>query len=286
MGTPEQASHARRHEALVLDLDGTLVADDGGVRPAVREALRAALSRGVKVMIATGRSELGTREVALELGLELPCVVYNGGGLWCPATDALLEERLLSNRSLQRTLAFARAERLQAIVMVAGRKCATPPSNDVERRGLEGLEGLEVVEWDELPTEYVMRVTLQSARHGRSEDFCARFEAEVSEPLYLTHFPLAWLANHRGSPLQVVDVQPPSRGKGEALRYLEECHGIAPERVVVVGDATNDLPMFERAGLAVAMANSMAETLAAAHRVIGDCNGDTLAELVEELFGA
>jgi hydroxymethylpyrimidine pyrophosphatase-like HAD family hydrolase len=53
---------------------------------------------------------------------------------------------------------------------------------------------------------------------------------------------------------------------------------------VAVGDATNDIPMFERAGLSVVMENGMTEALAAAKRVIGSNNSDALARLVEELF--
>ena len=56
------------------------------------------------------------------------------------------------------------------------------------------------------------------------------------------------------------------------------------QRVVAVGDATNDVPMFEAAGLGVAMANGMPEARAAADRVIGDNNSDALAELLDELF--
>jgi hydroxymethylpyrimidine pyrophosphatase-like HAD family hydrolase len=54
--------------------------------------------------------------------------------------------------------------------------------------------------------------------------------------------------------------------------------------VVAVGDADNDLPMLEAAGLAVAMQVSMPRVLALAHRVIGSNNSDTLADLIEELF--
>jgi hydroxymethylpyrimidine pyrophosphatase-like HAD family hydrolase len=102
--------------------------------------------------------------------------------------------------------------------------------------------------------------------------------------VYLTHFPLDALAPHRGSPLQVVDVQPPCRGKGEALRWLEESLGIPPTRVVAVGDAGNDVPMFERAGLSVCMANALEPARRAAKRSIGSCNTDAIADLVDELF--
>jgi hydroxymethylpyrimidine pyrophosphatase-like HAD family hydrolase len=42
--------------------------------------------------------------------------------------------------------------------------------------------------------------------------------------------------------------------------------------------------MFVRAGLAVAMGNAMPDALAAAARVIGTNDTDTIGALVEELF--
>jgi len=82
----------------------------------------------------------------------------------------------------------------------------------------------------------------------------------------------------------VVDLQPPCRGKAEALRVLEEQYGIPRERVVAVGDATNDLPMLAAAGLSVAMGDGMPEARRAASRIIGGHDSTAIAELVEELF--
>ncbi len=65
---------------------------------------------------------------------------------------------------------------------------------------------------------------------------------------------------------------------------LEELYGIPEHRVVAVGDATNDIPMLESAGLAVAMGDGMEEARAVAHRVIGGHDSTAIAELVDELF--
>jgi HAD superfamily hydrolase (TIGR01484 family) len=236
------------------------------------------------VLIATGRSELGTAPVARELGLELPCVVFNGAGLWCPRSGKLLEERLLSNRTVGRVLDHAAERQWLTVVMQNGVKLASPPEGPVEGQALQWLDGLRIVPRAQLPREFAIRITVYSRDHGDSARLAQEVEGVIAGPVYLTHFPLAWLATHRESPFDVVDVQPPCRGKGEALRWLAEERQIDPRRVVAVGDATNDLPMFERAGLAVAMGTSMPEARAAAHRVIGDCNTDALADLVAELF--
>ena len=268
----------------MLDLDGTLVADDGAVRPRVVAALADLVDRGVAVQIATGRSEAGTRAVARELGVRLPCVVYNGAALWCPRRDELIEERVLSNRAVERTLAFAEAHGLQCVVMQRGGKFATPPRDAIELSALSRLEELHLTPFDRLPREYVIRITLFSSRHGETRAFSKALDDALSMPIYLTDFPLNLLATHRDSPLSVVDVQPPCRGKGEALRYLEEELSIPAQAVVAVGDAGNDIPMLTAAGMGVAMGAASPEVVAAARRQIGSCNSDAIADLIEELF--
>lgn len=276
---------ARDYDALVLDLDGTLLDDSSALPAYTAEALRAATERGVRVMIATGRSNLSAHDVLVELGLEAPAIVFNGAGLYCARRRRLLEERTLSNRTLERTLSFAHAHGHLPVVMCAERKFALAPRDAAEESALALMTGLEIVEREALAAaEYVIRVTLFSTRHARSDEFAAELERAVGLPLYTTHFPLSALASHRASPLHVLDIHPPCRGKGEAMRVLEELYGIPAARVVAVGDATNDLPMFELAGLSVAMENSMGEAKRAAKRVIGSNNGPAIAELVAELF--
>jgi hydroxymethylpyrimidine pyrophosphatase-like HAD family hydrolase len=274
----------RKYDAICLDLDGTLVTDQGSVLPRTVKALRAAEERGVRVMIATGRSEGGTIQVLEELGLSTPALVYNGAGFWCPVERRMIEERVLSNRTVAESLAWADEVGALAVVMQSGAKYVAPPRTPEERGAISQLEDLHIVPAAELPREVLMRITLFSGAWPDSGAFHDAFVAAVRRPTYLTHFPLCALVQHRGNPLDVVDVQPPCRGKGEALRYLTEAYGIPPERVVCVGDAGNDVPMLAAAGLAVAMENAFDSALAAAHRVIGSNNTESIAELVEELF--
>lgn len=274
------------YRAILLDVDGTLVDDSGRIRPRNLAVLRDLHERGVRVMVSTGRSEGGTRPIVEALGISHPAVVYNGAAIWCPEGDRMLEERVLSNQAVARSLAFAETADLMAVVMRNGEKVAVEPRDAVERSAIDRMEDLRyVAASSELPREYLTRVTVLSPGHDDSQVLHDQLEAAIDAPTYLTHFPLSALAEHRASPMQVVDVQPPCRGKGEAVRWLWEVHGIEPAAVVAIGDANNDLPMFEAAGLAVAMENGMPCAHAAADRVIGNCNSDAIAELLTELFG-
>jgi Cof subfamily protein (haloacid dehalogenase superfamily) len=274
----------RNYDAILLDLDGTLVDDDDRIHPRTLAALRAASARGVRVMVATGRSELATIPVLEQLALGDPAIVFNGAGVWCPARKRLLEERVLSERTLARAVRFGEERGHMTVTMCAGVKYATEPRNEVEGRALRDMTGVTYVPREKLVTARALRVTLFSDRHATSDDFAAEVEAALAQPVYITHFPLACLPHHRTSRLLVCDVHPPCRGKAEALRWLREEHGIPPERVVAVGDAGNDVPMLEAAGLGVAVENAYPDALAAADRVIGPNTGDAIGALVEELF--
>lgn len=273
------------YRAIVLDVDGTLVDDEGAIRAKTLERLRAAEASGVRVMLATGRSEMGTIPILRELGFDTPAVVFNGAGVYCPVEERLLEHRVLGQDTIQRTFEFAYREDLMMMVAVVGRKFVSHPRDEHERQAVELLEALDLVPREELPDRALVRASVFSRRHGSADQFAATFSALLEEQVYLTWFPLNVLADQRGNELQVVDVQPECGGKREALRVLQDRYEIAPEEVVCVGDASNDVPMLEAAGLGVAMGNGMSEAHAAADRVIGDNNTDALADLIDELFG-
>ena len=216
----------RSFEALLLDLDGTLVDDRGDVGPRVTASLRGAAQRGVRVMVVTGRSERATHRVLEELGLEGVAVVYNGAGVYCYRRRRLLEERQLPPPTLAAALAVARRESYLTVLQRAGAKFATAPRDDHEQAAIAHYEGLQLIADGRLPTEGAIRVSLFSPRHPSSDAFCRELEEALDQPCYTTHFPLRTLARHRASPMNVVDVHPPCLGKAEALRVLEEHYGI------------------------------------------------------------
>lgn len=275
---------ARNYDAILLDLDGTLVDEHDRIHPHTLRSLRAAADRGARVMIATGRSELATIPVVEQLGIDNPAVVFNGAALWCPSKRRLIEERVLSERTLARLVKFGTESGLMTVAMCDGAKFATSPRDDAEASALRDMTGVHHVEPGAMLHLRAMRVTFFSQKHATSDELAVEVERTANQPVYITHFPLNCLPHHRASKLIVCDVHPPCRGKAEALRWLLDEHAIRPERVVAVGDAGNDVPMMTEAGLGCAMGNAYPEALAVADRVLGPNDTGTIGELVDELF--
>lgn len=274
----------REYDAIVVDLDGTLLDRQGHLPEANRDALRAAAAAGVRVMVATGRSKIATLPVLEQLGIDSLAVMFNGAAVWDPGRGRMIEERTLSERTLERVLAYGETHDDLTLVMLADEKYVLHPRSERETQALRGLHGLQPVTRAELRREYTIRVTFIGERHGDSADYERELLSHVDLPVYLTHFPLSILPGHETSAMHAVDVHPPCRGKAESLRVLQDHYGIAAERVVAVGDAPNDEPLLSRAGLGVAMGNAVPSTRAVARRVIGHHDGPAVAELVRELF--
>ena len=68
--------------------------------------------------------------------------------------------------------------------------------------------------------------------------------------------------------------------KGRALARLLAELGVAPERVIAVGDTEGDIPLVEAAGYAIAFNSSSPELSA---RVDYDCRGDDFREVFEAI---
>ena len=274
---------ARSYDALLLDLDGTLLTSEERIHPGTRAALDAAREAGVVVMTVTGRSLVSAEPVMDELAFDTPTVLFNGCAVWCPKERKLVEERTLSNRTNRRIHEWAHGRDAQVIVMTARDKVTHEPRTDAERRNFEGFYGMQFAPREELLREYTIRISVLV--NEPDSDRVARELEEVCDGLvYVSHFPLSMLPRHRTNPYSAVDAHPPCRGKAEALRLLEERYGIRSERVIAVGDGDNDVPMLEAAGLGVAMGNAEGVALRAADRVIGRNDTPAIAELVEELL--
>jgi len=266
------------YDALVFDLDGTLLDAQGRVTPRTRDEIVRARDRGYTVVIATGRSLAGTREVHAELGLDTDVVCYNGAWIgrrdgtspwhYAPIPDDLLREV---------TGAEARAEfhfRHQGEA-----KYTTRTGHPHHPRVTRWYTNAVVVDppTGVLPDRDLLRVSLFFQGPEVVDAAWDTLSGEARERLDKNVFPMSIFPEFADVDLVLCEVQRRGLGKAETLRFLLERHGIPPERVVAVGDQANDLPLLREAGLAVAMGNAIPEAMEVADVVIGDHRAEGVA---------
>jgi Cof subfamily protein (haloacid dehalogenase superfamily) len=81
-----------------------------------------------------------------------------------------------------------------------------------------------------------------------------------------------------------LDITSPGANKGDAFSKLAELLAIPTPEVAVIGDGHNDVPMFSRAGLSIAMGNASPEVQQAADVVTESNRADGFAEAVRRLI--
>lgn len=270
-----------RYDALVFDLDGTLLDGAGAVTPATRREVARARALGFLVLLATGRSVAGAAEAHAALDLDTDIVAYNGA--WIGPRDggtpwhyATIPDDLVAHlRPVESRAAFHFRHHRAS-------KYTAPTPHPDHARVMAWFRNVVAVDPEAagLPSAELLRVSLfyasmeesHAAWDDLTEDARARLHREV--------FPLALFPEFEDVGLVLTEVQRKGRGKSEALRLLAERHGVPPERVVAVGDQHNDLPLLRDAGLAVVMGNGVPAAKALADVVVGDHREDGVARFL------
>jgi hypothetical protein len=272
-----------RYDALVLDLDGTLLDGQGRVTDATRDAIARLRDRGWVVLLATGRSLSGTRQIHAELGLDTDVVCYNGAWIgrrdgscawhYAPIPDELLHEV----RAVESRAEFHFRHQGEA-------KYTTRTAHPHHPRVTSWYTNAVVVDpppAGALPDRDLLRVSLFFEGAEAIDHAWRALSGEAKDRLHREVFPMSIFPEFTDVGLVLCEVQRRGLGKAEALRYLLERHGIPSERVIAVGDQMNDLPILREAGLAVAMGNAVPEARAVADVVIGDHREDGVARWIE-----
>jgi hydroxymethylpyrimidine pyrophosphatase-like HAD family hydrolase len=81
-----------------------------------------------------------------------------------------------------------------------------------------------------------------------------------------------------------VDITHPRANKGEVVRVLAKMLKIEPSEVATLGDMPNDIAMFERSGLSIAMGQSSDEVKRAATQVTASSEDEGFASAIERLI--
>lgn len=261
---------------VALDLDGTLLTDAVTLEPRAREAIRRVKDKGVIVTLATGRMFSSARPYAVELGLELPLIVYHGAQVRHSGTGAVLYERVIP-----RPLALVLIKKIKEYnyaynVYLDDRLYVEHIQTENEeyawRAGVE-LHQVEDME-DLLEQQPKGPLKIVALNEGPALDpLEAAIRREVGDGIYIT----------RSLPTYL-ELLHPEVNKARGLQALAELEGIRPEEIMVFGDSYNDVQMFRYAGLAVAMANAPAEVQAAADYVTGSNNDGGVAQALEKFI--
>ena len=260
---------------VALDIDGTILDEDGTISDAVSAQVRRLADAGHAVMLATGRSAAAALPILDRLEITPQYVVCSNGAITMHRdADAPMGYRrewveTFNPSEVLRSIRSHLGNARFAVEDEHGFYRYTEPIPDATI----GMDS-ERVAFDELLVHPATRVVVISPDHDM-EDFLAVVERMG---LNRVSYAIGWTA--------WLDIAPDGVNKATALEKVRSALGIPPERVMAVGDGRNDIEMLlwaSVAGRGVAMGESPDEVMAAGSESTASVKHDGLAQALRSL---
>lgn len=258
-----------------IDIDDTLIGPDKTPSPLNIRKVRELQERGVRVILATGRSRRNMTPYCRALGLSDTMVATYGARVWHSATGETLHQMNLPAREAREVIEEGRRRGLEVICFTPEGVLAEGPTAWVAaiRQAGGGEEPLHWARLDGAERDDVERVVWLGAAEA-----LGALEEEVTQRL------AGRLTVIRTLPF-ALEFFAAGVNKAVGVEAVARLGGIAPEEVMAFGDSAQDLPMLEWAGLGVAMPHGPAELLEAAERVAPEGDPETaLARAIDEIL--
>lgn len=265
---------AGRRLLVALDIDGTIVTYDDEMSAEVKQAVADVVAAGHELVLATGRSVVGTVPIAQRLGLSTGWAVSSNGAVISrldPDQPQGYEISDVTTFDPGPALRALRTELPDALYAVEDLGRGFRMSSAFPDDELQGEH--RVVPFEELTEVPATRVVVRSFGHT-TEDF---HEIVTRLGLHEVTYAIGWTA--------WLDLTPAGVSKASALDLLRQREEIPEDATVAVGDGHNDVEMLGWAARGVAMGQADEVTKAAASEVTGTIADDGLVPVLRSLVG-
>jgi len=245
---------------IALDIDGTLLDSTSEVPAANREAVQAAVEKGIEVALVTGRRF----DFALPIAMQIPCpltMIVNNGALVKSKDGVTHLKHLLPQETARAVLGFIPRRRAGTAVVFDRPRANQVIYEEIDwedpRRKAYFVRNREFIA-EVCPLEDCLTEDpIQVMYSGSVSDMQSVYAALREAPKALEFSLAMTFYDHRD--FGMVDVIRLNCSKGATLAQWSEQRGFGREEVMAIGDNFNDREMLEFAGLPVVMANSVPE---------------------------
>jgi Cof subfamily protein (haloacid dehalogenase superfamily) len=270
--TPANGQAAKPIKMVIADVDGTLVTQEKVLTKRAADAVLRLHDAGIQFSVTSGRPPRGMAMLIDPLKLVQPLAAFNGGVLIQPDLATVVDQNFLPAGVPEQVIDSIEKHGLDVWIYTAtdwfvrdvnGAHVAReqwtvkfPPKVVKTFDGLLGRVAKIVGVSDNL--EGVAKCEKDVQQSGGTHISAAR-----SQPYYL-------------------DVTHPNANKGEVVLAMSKLLNIPVEQIATLGDMPNDVLMFKKSGVSIAMGNASKEVQASATYVTATNEDEGFAKAIEE----
>jgi hypothetical protein len=258
---------------VISDVDGTLVTDDKVLTARAQAAVSELHASGIIFSIISSRPPRGLRMLLERLEITTPVAGFNGGVIATPDL-AVITEHLLLPQVARRAVDTLNARGVPVWVFSGQDWLVRDPDGPYVP-----LEQHTVGFRPTIVEDFGAALDVAAKIVGVSKDFELLVECERD-----VRAALADQASVARSQPYYLDITHPLANKGVALSEIAKLLGVPLAEIAVIGDGGNDVAMFERGGLSIAMGNASPQVQQAADFVTDSNRDDGFAKAIERFI--
>ena len=258
---------------MISDVDGTLVTDDKVLTARAQAAVAELRASGIIFSIISSRPPRGLRMLLEPLAITTPMGGFNGGVIATPDLT-VVTEHLLSSQVARRAVDTLNARGVEVWVFSGQDWLLRDPDGPYVP-----LEQHTVGFRPTIVEDFGSALDAAAKIVGVSKDFDLLEQCERD-----VRAALAGSAFVARSQPYYLDITHPLANKGVALTEIAKLLGIPLAEIATIGDGSNDVAMFERSGLSIAMGNASPQVQREADFVTDSNRDDGFAKAIERFI--
>jgi Cof subfamily protein (haloacid dehalogenase superfamily) len=269
-------------ELIVLDIDGTLLSDEGIIGGNTKEFIKKLQGKGVRFSFASGRLHSAITSFADELKVDIPIISLDGCLLKSYPGNQVLFESYVKEKHVKRTMEFAQRYLLNICLCHDDAIFYTEINSVIPQITEKFGAKFQLVD---SYNDYLTR-TLEVLMAADSREALKYVFDKMSFP-YCTGLNKSFFRSHSYDNIYYLEIRRKGSSKGKGLQRLMKYLGVSPFKTAVVGDWYNDLSLYQKETTNVAVANAVAELKRNADIVTEKSNNeDGVAEFLEMVLKA
>lgn len=233
---------------IAIDMDGTLLNSKKEICPKTAEYLKQLEKNGHIVVIASGRPIRSIIKYYNQLSLHSPVVCYNGANVISPYDKNFKEQSISFPCEIIKSIYNALGPKHIENVMCETNKELWVIKKDEVLESFFNPCGMKVIIGDINQTLNQNPMTMIMKSYSKEDDKYVLEELKKYKNLKLRFW--------NGQYNIYSEIYHSGVSKSSGLKYIADYYHIPFENIIAIGDASNDIEMFESAGIAIAMKNS------------------------------
>lgn len=262
------------YKLIAVDLDGTLLDDNKDISKETIESIKKAVEMGVYFVLSSGRPIITQMRFYNKIGVNMPMIACNGAIIAYPDYNNIIINEHFNKDVLIDLVEYFNNKNKSFIAWSNNDLYCnkvnkyTTSYHDACKHANVNIK--EIKDYNKFYDSLINKMIVID-----DSDNIQMLIKDVKEDINNK-------CNYFTSQSYFLEFVPEGIDKGIAIEKLAKYLDIKKEEIIAIGDGFNDLPMFEHAGLKVAMANASKYVKSKSNYITSDNNSNGVKEVIDK----